>query len=537
MSTFILRQDQQKLEDEVYQAWADGFRNVLAVAPTGFGKTVVISDIYSKLDYCAVAIAHRQELVSQLSCALAANAIYHSIIASEAVIRFCIQRHIEEFGKNYHHPAAPVAVSSVQTIIRRADKLKNWLPKVQLWTIDEAHHVVPDNSWGKAVNMFMNAFGLGMTATPRRCDRKPLNKSFHRMVIGPTVRELIDMGNLADYRLIAPTTSINTDNVKVSASTKEFNPDSLRKEAHKSTITGDIVESYLKFAAGMRGITFTVDVEQAMETAAQFNRAGVPAEAISAKTPDVVRQNAIRKFRRNELKQLVNVDLFGEGFDVPAVEVVSKGRPTMSEGLDSQQSGRCLRTAPGKTHGLIIDHVANWKRHGLPDAPKFWSLNDEAAMKRKGAEQGIPVKVCVKCFAVFYAIDKVCPECGWEPVPEARSKPEFVDGDLIEFSPELLAQLRGEIQRVEHGGPRIPPNATPIIERALNNRWQERQETLHQLRECINLWAGIQTKVNMRTESQAYRLFYHRFGVDVLTAQTLKRPEMTKLTEQIRDEF
>lgn len=536
MSTFILRPDQQKLEEEIFQAWNEKYRYVLAVAPTGFGKTVVISDIYSGLNYPSCAIAHRQELVSQLSCALAANGIYHSIIASQSVIRFCIQRHIEEYGQNFHHPSAPSAVSSVQTIIRRADKLKNWLPKVQLWTIDEAHHVIPDNSWGKAVGMFPNAYGLGMTATPRRCDRKPLSRSFHRMVVGPTVRELIDMGNLADYRLIAPTNSIKTEDVKISTSTKEFNPDALRKAAHKSTITGDIVDSYLKFAAGMRGITFTVDVEQAIETAARYNAAGVPAEAISAKTPDIVRQNAIRKFRNNELKQLVNVDLFGEGFDVPAVEVVSKGRPTMSEGLDSQQSGRCLRTAPGKTHGLIIDHVANWKRHGLPDSPKFWSLEDTGT-KRGQTDRSIPVKVCLECFAVFYAFEKNCPDCGWEPVPASKSRPEHVDGDLIEFSPELLAELRGDIDRVLSGQPAVPLGATPIIAKSLHNKWADRQNALIELRDCINLWAGIQTKVYDRSESQSYRLFYHRFGVDVLSAQAMKRPDMEKLTELIRSDF
>jgi DNA repair protein RadD len=337
----ILRPYQQDVETGIFEAWqkprADntvGTRNVLAVAPTGAGKTAIMSSVTKKITSPSASIAHRQELVSQISLALARNEIYHDIIAAEPVIRFCIGRHIEELGKNFHHAKAPVATAGVQTIIRRGDSLKQWCSSVGMWNIDEAHHVTPDNSWGKAVNMFPNAFGLGFTASPLRADRKPLGRAlggiFDHMVLGPTMRELIRMGYLSEYRLIAPTLSIDRAQIPISEATGELNQTELRKAAHKSTVTGDIVENYLKFASGMRGIAFVVDIEQAKETAERFNAAGVKAMAISSKTPDLIRQDAIRRFSRGDLTVLVNVDLFGEGFDVPAVEVVMMGRPTES---------------------------------------------------------------------------------------------------------------------------------------------------------------------------------------------------------------
>ena len=60
------------------------------------------------------------------------------------------------------------------------------------------------------------------------------------------------------------------------------------------------------------------------------------------------------------------------------------GRPTQSYGLFVQQFGRVLRTADDKTHGTVIDHVGNVVRHGLPDAPRQWSLEAPEG-NRKGS--------------------------------------------------------------------------------------------------------------------------------------------------------
>lgn len=536
----ILRDYQQKLKDSIYAAWNAGHRNVIGVAPTGSGKTALFSSIFADIPSSpAAAIAHRQELVSQISMALARNNVYHRIVASSSVVKFCITQHIKEFGKSLHDGKSPVSVAGVQTIVRRQNDLKQWANAVRLWVQDEAHHVLPDNQWGKAAAMFPNAWGLGVTASPIRCDRKPLGREqgglFDHMVIGPSMRELITMGYLAEYRIFAPPESINLANVKVSQATGDYNQDSLRKEAHRSTITGDIVEHYLKITPGRRGITFTVDVEQAKEVCERFNHAGVPADAVSAKTPDHVRQNSIERFARGDIKQLVNVDLFGEGFDVPAVEVVSMGRPTQSFGLYLQQFGRALRPLDGKDCGYLLDHVGNVKRHGLPDAVQNWSLHVDARGSRSSRDLGaIPVTTCIACFGAYQALTKKCPYCGHVSEPDRRNAPEFVDGDLIEFSPELLAQLRGDIDRVLEGGPSIPHGADQVVTRRLHQLWGQRQVALKELRDTINIWGGVETQVHDRTESEAYRLFYHQFGVDVMTAQTLDRKKMIELTERIR---
>jgi DNA repair protein RadD len=543
--TITLRPPQQKLEDGIFEAWQmPDVRNVIAVAPTGFGKTVNMSSIVKKIDEPTGSIAHRQELVSQISIALARNGIYHNIIAADPVRRFCIGRHVEELGKNYYHAKAPAAVAGVQTIIRRGDELRQWLPTVQMWNMDEAHHVCPDNSWGKAASMFPNAFGLGFTASPIRADRKPLGRAlggmFDHMVLGPSMRDLIRQGYLSEYRLIAPTMSIDRAKIPVSESTGELNQVKLRKEAHASQVVGDIVENYLKYARGMRGIAFVVDIEQAKELAEKFKAAGVRAMAVSSKTPDLIRQDAIKRFSDGRIDVLVNVDLFGEGFDVPAVEVVMMGRPTESFGLYLQQFGRALRLFDGKLFGIIIDHVGNYVRHGLPDAKRTWSLEQDLRGTPRGERdpEVLPMRRCTSCFSAYEAITMTCPFCGHTKVPASRSGPEFVDGDLTELSPEFLAQLRGEVDAIENGSPMFPHGVTdPAIIGAIKKNFRNRQEVQLELRDAINLWAGIETTLNDRTDSQAYSVFYHRFGVDVLSAQKMPRADMMKLTAKIRECF
>lgn len=529
----VLRGYQKQLYDDIHAEWGKGARNVLAVAPTGSGKTSTFAKVIHDHQGASIAIAHRNELVSQISMSLARNGVRHRIIGQKDLIRTCVGLHVSELRRSYFDPDAAHGVAGVDTLVKRPPD-NPWFRQVSLWVLDECHHLMADNKWGKATALFPNAKGLGVTATPLRADGRGLGRHADGltdvMVESPGMRDLIGMGFLTDYRIFAPPSDINLANVPTSAG-GDFSPEPLRAAVHKSHIVGDTVQHYLRIAGGKRGITFAVDVESAAELAAAYRQAGVPSEVVSANTPPALRQAILARFARGDLKQLTNVGLFDEGYDCPAIEVVSMARPTQSFGLYAQQFGRALRPMEGKQHAIIIDHVSNVLRHGLPDAPRVWTLDRRERRSRGKPDDVIPVRTCPSCLSVYERIYRECPFCGHYPEPAGRSGPEMVDGDLAELTPEALARLRGEIDKPLV----LPYGATPEIAGAVKKRHHEKQQAQAALREAMAQWGGHRVAEGMNL-SQAQRRFWLAFGVDVASAQALGRADAAALMERIAND-
>jgi len=535
-----LRNYQVRSKAEILSAWDGGAKNVLYVLPTGGGKTVIFSSILSETNGVAVAVAHRREILGQISMALAINGVAHSIVGPEKSARIFSRQHREEVGRSWIDPNAQVVVASVDTLRSRQSTLRKWGQQVRLWVQDEAHHVLVSNKWGGVTKLFPNARGLGVTATPLRADGKSLKAGhggvFEELITGPTMRELIGAEYLTDYRIFAPRSDMRLADLKITAS-GDFSSVKLAEVARESHIVGDVIEQYKKIAPGEMGVTFVTDVKTAVSMAESFRLSGVPAAALSAKSTDEERVNALRAFKRGEILQLVNVDLFGEGFDLPALGVVSFARPTASYGLFCQQFGRVLRPFPGKKDGKIIDHVGNTMRHGLPDRQIVWSLMEGRAPTKDLT--GPPLRTCESCFQLWEGYSRTCPHCGFTSEIAARSLPAQVEGDLYELDASMLVMMRGEIARVDAPVSQIVEPLrragapTPAI-LGLSARHRERQEAQQLLRERMALWAGY-IKFSGLSDSARLIKFFREFGVDAMSAQALGRPSAEDLTKRITE--
>lgn len=548
MSTKKSRPYQKTLSSDIDNAWRAGFRNVMPVLPTGGGKTWVFTEKIAQHNGYSCAVAHRQELIGQISLALNKREIPHFAFVPKKIVTWICALHMAEHGRSFYTPNSRTAVAGVDTLLARKNQVADWCKKVSLWVIDEGHHVLKKNKWGRALSLFPDsAYGLLPTATPERADGYGLGKEFDgvvdALIIGPTGRELMSMGYLSDYTIYGPQTQLGLTNDDIGAS-GDYVRAKLIKKTKESKIVGDVVEHYLKLAPGKLGITFVPSVDIAADIAAAFRAAGVPAEAISAKTPDPIRFEANRRLANGDLKQLVNVDIFGEGYDCPAIEVVSFARATESYPLFSQQFGRGLRVMKGKDKAIFIDHVGNFIRHalrfGTPDTRDTWTLHRRDKKERE-ASNGIQFKTCTKCFGLYEAYYKYCPYCGFYMVPTDRSCPKFVDGDLTEFSPELLSQLRNEISRIDTPAGTVRDNMlkahySKTIALSVAKKHRLRSEAQAKLREMIALWAGWQRHLG-NDDSISYRRFHFKFGVDVLTAQTLGRKEAEELTAKLKKEM
>lgn len=524
---------------KIYNAWGSGHRFVLAVMPTGGGKTVCFTKILAEHNGACIAIAHRQELVGQMSLTLGKQGILHNVIAPKNVIKEICRLHAEELGKCFFSPSARCYVAGVDTLVRRSSLVREICQQVTLWVIDEAHHVLRRNKWGKAVTMFPNAHGLGVTATPIRTDGMGLGRHadgvFDELVEGPNMRWMINNGYLTEYKIFAPETTIDFELVTTTPS-GEFNQKKLVEQTTDSTIIGDIVEHYLKIAPGEPGASFLPSVNLSKNTADKFNAAGVPAISLDGTTPMKDRVEAIRRFKRREILQLCNVGLFNEGFDMPALKVVSMGSATQSFGKFSQEFGRMMRLYLEKTYGILIDHVGNVKRHGLPDAVRVWTL-DRRDKKNNGKDNIIPTTTCIKCSYVRKRYVRKCPDCDYISVPTARSEPDQVDGDLIELDPSILAQMRGEIDQMDRPAKevmeeRLALGQSNLIAGAGAKQHRLKQEAQEQLRALMRAWGDDRRSIGW-PDSESYRYFFLMMGVDVMTAQTLKRKEAEELIKRM----
>ncbi len=540
MTIPILRPFQTELRDSVYQAWNDGAQNVVMNLSTGGGKTVTLSDIVRNHQGASRIIAHRQELVGQLSLTIARYGVRHNIIASDNVRRAIAKSHVEELGYSLFDPNARCAVASVDTMVRRDDP---GAANVTLWIVDEGHHLVLDNKWHRAISAFTNpgCRGLLPTATPARADRKGLGRGpdgdgvADVMVQGPPMRWLIDQGYLSDYRIICPPSDLQV--LGDVAASGDWSSKQLREAAKRSHIVGDVVRHYLRWAHGKLGITFSTDVETATEITTAYRLAGVRAETLTGKTDDYVRRTILKRFAAREIDQIVAVDIISEGFDLPAIEVASMARPTASLPLYMQQFGRALRVMPGKDKAIIIDHAGNVVRHsGPPDKPRIWTL-DRRGGRTSGPSDAIPYRVCVRCFEPFEAINRTCPHCGHYEPPATRSSPGMVDGDLAELDADVLAKLRESVEAVDMS---IPDRRAQLMETRLPHvplmanikRHDERQKAQAELRWAMALWGGARKAENLE-RSAVERLFYFRFGISTLEAVALGTVEARALLAKI----
>lgn len=559
---FKLRDYQQELETAIRNAWNDGHQNVLAVSPCGSGKTVLFSQITHDEQGATCVIVHRQELVEQISLSLARCGVRHNIIAPRSVIKTIVKSHVKNTGRNYYEPRSIKAVAGVDTLLRRKD-LDAWRKTVKLWIQDEAHHVLASNKWGKAAALFPNARGLGVTATPERADGKGLGHHadgvFDTMVEGKSLRWMIEQGYLTDYKIYAPPSDIDFSGLKVNRS-GDYDAKAIREREIKSHIVGDVVKHFRKLAPGKQGITYNSCVKTAGEMAQQFTGEGVPAAMVCGETSDRERANTTNKFRNRDLLQMTNVDLFGEGYDLPALDCVSMVRKTESFSLFVQQATRALRpcyaegmpldtqaqrlaaiAAGPKPYAIIIDHVGNVARHavavdGVIDlCHRDWTLD---ARERKGSskpDDAIPVRTCVECFSVYERIHKICPFCGSIHTPPERSEPAQVDGDLTELDPSTLTQIKTEVERIQAPA-RIPQHLSGAAAAGLRKKHRIRQEAHIALKEAIG-WFGAYKRQEGMEDHAAYKLFFYKYGIDVLSAQTLSAKDAEQLTIKIKEDL
>ena len=352
-----------------------------------------------------------------------------------------LQQAVKTFNNQDVNPDLLTA-GMVQTLTRRVDKLP--IPDVIL--VDEAHHALA-KSYQRILNKFPQAIVLLFTATPHRTGRVQLDRIADDIIVGQSIHELTEKGFLAPFRYFQPPGDFDSKLLK-RGSTGDFTNDSMQ-QAMSTKIFGHIVKQYKRIADGMQAVVYTYSVDSAIKIANEFNSEGISAIEVDGTTSKERRTVAVQKFRDQEIKILVNVNLFTEGVDLPNVDCVIMARPTASLALYLQFSMRCLNPRPGKT-AIIIDHANNFKSFGYPDDDRDWKQAIKSGKQKSKTlltDPGLSIVTCDYCFALVKASevkDGKCPICG-KPIKVHEAKP-VSDVDLVEATRERKARIKQIIQ-------------------------------------------------------------------------------------------
>lgn len=366
-----LRPYQQKAKKEIFEAW-DEVDNVMFQMPTGTGKTRLFTSIISDINKYSIQrreavkiliVAHRTELIDQISEHLDGYKVAHSFIAGEK------ERNLRK----------PVLVASIQTITNRHNREVAEKLNVQFIIIDEAHHALAE-SYKKLWEMYPNAKRLGVTATPWRMNHQSFTDLFDKLVMSMPIKDFIKQGHLAPYKYYSLKDDSDIqkaiDGIELNSS-GEYIEASMEEKMDIGHIRAQLLDSYLSLAEGKKGIIYAINRKHARHICEEYEEAGYRVVCIDSKTPSGERKDLVEKFKNNEIDIIVNVDIFSEGFDCPDIEFIQLARPTCSLVKYLQQVGRGLRITKNKNkqNCIILDNVGMYSKFGLPDARRHWKYH------------------------------------------------------------------------------------------------------------------------------------------------------------------
>lgn len=348
MTAPVPRPYQVAAVDAVRERFRAGDHSTMIVMATGLGKTVTFADIIARTvarGRRALVLAHRTELLSQALDKLRAAGVDAALEQGPA-----------------RGGDAPSVVASVATL--RGRRLEAW-PRdaFGLVVVDECHHAT-SASYRAILGHFDRAYVLGCTATPDRADGAAMGDLFQSVAYRYEIAEAIRDGWLAPVHARRVRVDVNLDAVRTVGG--DFDQGQLGQVMCNAAVTAAIADAIIEQAGDRRTILFSVSVAHAHELAQALNerRPGI-ARAVSGQSSAEERAAAARDLASGAVQIVANAALWTEGFDLPAVSCIALARPTKSRALYAQCVGRGTRLAPGKADLLLLDFVANTRRHKL----------------------------------------------------------------------------------------------------------------------------------------------------------------------------
>lgn len=389
----ILRPRQAQFVDRSVKALRKR-RNTLGIAPTGAGKTVILSKIAGEIGGTSIILQHRDELVDQ-------NA--NTFRKINPTVRTSL--YTADF-KSWQKQGATFAMMQTLALKKNLDTM----PPADLVIVDEGHHIVNDSYVrivAAAKERNPKVMLLGMTATPGRGDNRPMRSMFDNVCDQITLTELIRTGHLVPpvcYVIESVSREAMADLPKKA---DEFDMGAVEALMNKRAINEKVVQNWKEKAGDRQTVVFASTIVHAHAVCEEFRRQGVAAEVVSSEA-GCDREGILRRFDRAEFQVVINVAILTEGWDCQRVSCVVLLRPCSFKSTVIQMVGRGLRIVdaeryPGviKNDCIVLDFGYSLHAHK--------SL--EQAIHLEGQEGP---KECPSCTATIPAVCNECPICGYE---------------------------------------------------------------------------------------------------------------------------
>lgn len=351
----------------------EGFDKGLVVAATGIGKTYLAafdSAKYNKILF----VAHREEIIKQ---------------AAQSFKNVRNSDDIGFFYSNQKDTKNSFIFALVQTLGKEQYLNEEYFSKdyFDYIIVDEFHHAVSSN-YKKIIGYFTPKFLLGLTATPERLDSKDVFALCdYNMVYEVRLKDAINKGWLVPFRYYGIyDETVNYEDIDYKNGKYD---DKQLEEALMLNKRGELIlNHYLKYNS-KRAIGFCTSRHHAEYMAKVFNENNIPSAAVYSGEKGEYseeRNIALSKLTSGELKVIFSVDMFNEGLDVPAIDMVMFLRPTQSPTIFLQQLGRGLRKFKDKKYLNVLDFIGNYKKANL--VPFLLSGKEYSASECKKNKQG-----------------------------------------------------------------------------------------------------------------------------------------------------
>jgi DNA repair protein RadD len=352
-------------QEEDYKNITNEFKtnnSVLYQAPTGSGKSVIIEKfILDNKTSNIIILVHKRELLFQMKERLNSNGLKVGMIIGG------IEENLD----------SNIILASIRTVSldKRIQSIIN--TKHDFIIVDESHHI-RTSSFEKVIDLSKsnspNVKLLGVTATPYRKDKKPLNKYFEVLICSKDINTLQHEGYLSKYKVFH--TPANNIDQEVETSGNDYKIQSLSNYMRKPEMIQFMVDSYIKFGEDRQMIIFCVDKKHAKDVKQKYIENGFSKIAyIDSDTKLDERKQILIDFQDQKIQIIICIETLTEGVDLPETKCIQLGRPTQSLTLYLQMVGRGSRLKEDGSECIILDNAGCSLIHKLPNSPRHWSLN------------------------------------------------------------------------------------------------------------------------------------------------------------------